>query len=113
MKKKTPKRKSKDFSMIVTQKDYEREMRAGLKPDETFRPGIYREGVADSWSDILRYLAERRKRRSVSTSSWIETFSSSLRNRQRSLTQRRIKRRSTLPSARSLNESENRRTFPN
>jgi len=42
MKKKTPKRKSKDVSMIVTQKDYEREMRAGLKPDETFRPGIYR-----------------------------------------------------------------------
>ncbi len=28
--------------MIVTPKDYERELRAGAKPDETFKPGIYR-----------------------------------------------------------------------
>lgn len=41
MKKKTPKRKSKDVTIAVTQKDYDREMRAGVKPDETFRPGVY------------------------------------------------------------------------
>lgn len=42
MKKKTPKRTSKDVPLTVSQKDYEREMRAGIKPDETFKPGIYR-----------------------------------------------------------------------
>ena len=28
--------------MTVTQNDYDREMRAGVKSDETFRPGVYR-----------------------------------------------------------------------
>src|SRR5438876_637480 len=42
LKKKTPKHKSKDVSTTVTQKDYERELRAGVKPDETFRPGLHR-----------------------------------------------------------------------
>ena len=27
--------------MTVTQKDYKREMRTGVRPDETFKPGIY------------------------------------------------------------------------
>lgn len=42
MKKKMSKRKSKDVAMTVTQNDYDRETRAGVKPDETFRPGVYR-----------------------------------------------------------------------
>ena len=42
MKKKTPKRKSKDVTMTVTQSDHDREMRAGMKSDETLRPGVYR-----------------------------------------------------------------------
>ena len=47
--------------MIVTQKDYEREMRAGLKPDETFRPGIYRGrrgGFLERHPEILSGKAE-------------------------------------------------------
>src|SRR5437667_2825916 len=42
MKKKTHKDKSKDVTTTVTQKDYERELRAGVKPDETLRPGVHR-----------------------------------------------------------------------
>ena len=41
MKKKTPKWKSKDVKIAVTQKDYDRAMRSMVKPDETFRPGVY------------------------------------------------------------------------
>ena len=40
--------------MIVTQKDYEREMRAGLNPTKHSGPASIGEGVADSWSDIPR-----------------------------------------------------------
>jgi uncharacterized protein (DUF4415 family) len=42
MKKKMPKRKSKDVTMTVTRNEYDRETRAGVQPDETFRPGVYR-----------------------------------------------------------------------
>ncbi len=42
MKKKTPKSKSKDVTIAVTPEDYDREMRAGVKPDETFKPGLYK-----------------------------------------------------------------------
>jgi hypothetical protein len=42
MKKKTRKPKSKDVTVAVTQKDYDREVRAGVKEDETFKPGVYR-----------------------------------------------------------------------
>src|SRR2546427_6094444 len=42
MNKKMPKRKSKDVTMTVTRNDYDRETRAGIKPDETFKPGVYR-----------------------------------------------------------------------
>jgi len=41
MKKKTHKSKSKDVTIVVNQRDYDREVRAGVKPDETFKPGIY------------------------------------------------------------------------
>ena len=99
--------------MIVTQKDYEREMRAGLKPDETFRPGIYRGrrgGFLERHPEMLSGKTETKIGNLHQVGS---RRSPSLRNRQRSLTQRRIKRRSTMPSARSLNENENRKTFPN
>lgn len=36
------KSKSKDVTIAVTQKDYDREIRAGVKPDDTFKPGVYR-----------------------------------------------------------------------
>jgi len=84
MKKKTPKGKSKDVSMTVTQKDYEREMRAGVKPDETFKPGIYQgrrgaflerhpEGLSEKTEtkigiyikldrDVLQFFKERAKK---------------------------------------------------
>ena len=42
MKKKTPRSKSKDVTITVTQGDYDHEMRAGVKPDETFKPGLYK-----------------------------------------------------------------------
>ena len=42
MKKKTPNRKSKDVSITINGKDHELELRAGVKPDETFKPGVYR-----------------------------------------------------------------------
>ena len=41
MKKKTHKPGSKDVTIVVTPKDYEREIRAGVKPDETLKPGVY------------------------------------------------------------------------
>jgi len=42
MKKKTHKPKSKDVSLTVTQRDYDEEIRRGVKPNETFKPGLYR-----------------------------------------------------------------------
>ena len=42
MKKKTPKSKSKDVTIVVTQKDYDREMLAGVKAGETFKPGLHK-----------------------------------------------------------------------
>jgi uncharacterized protein (DUF4415 family) len=42
MKNKTRKSKSKDVTITVSQEDYDREMRAGVKPDETFKPGLYK-----------------------------------------------------------------------
>ena len=42
MKKKTHKSKSKDVTIEATQKNYDREIRAGVKPDETLKPGTYR-----------------------------------------------------------------------
>ncbi len=55
--------------MIVTQKDYEREMRAGLNPDETFRPGIYRGRKTETKigiyikldRDVLQFFKEQAK----------------------------------------------------
>jgi len=42
MKKKTYKSKPKDVTIAVTQKEYDREIRAGVKPDETLKPGMHR-----------------------------------------------------------------------
>src|SRR5204862_2206598 len=42
MKKKTHKSRSKDVTIVVTQKEHDREMSSGVKPDETFKPGIYK-----------------------------------------------------------------------
>ena len=42
MKKKTHKSQSKDVTIVVTQKDRDRELSAGVKPGETFKPGIYK-----------------------------------------------------------------------
>ena len=42
MKTKTHKSKSKDVKISVAQEDHDRELRAGVKPDETFKPGNYR-----------------------------------------------------------------------
>jgi uncharacterized protein (DUF4415 family) len=42
MKNKTHKSKSKDVTIAVTRKDYDREIRAGVKPHETLKPGVYR-----------------------------------------------------------------------
>lgn len=42
MKKRTNKSKLKDVTIVVNQRDYDREVRAGVKPDETFKPGVYR-----------------------------------------------------------------------
>lgn len=42
MKKKMHKSKSTDVTIAVTQKDYDHEIRTGVKPDETFKPGVYR-----------------------------------------------------------------------
>ena len=41
MKRKTHKPKSRDVTIAVTQKDYDSEIRAGVKPNETFKPGVY------------------------------------------------------------------------
>jgi len=42
MKKKSRKSRSKDVAIAVTQKDYDRDIRAGVTPEETLRPGTYR-----------------------------------------------------------------------
>jgi uncharacterized protein (DUF4415 family) len=42
MKKKTRKTKAEDIAIVVTPNDYEREMRAGVKPDIALKPGVYR-----------------------------------------------------------------------
>ena len=42
MKKKTYSPKSKDVTIVVSQKDHDRELRSGVKPDETFKPGVYK-----------------------------------------------------------------------
>ena len=42
MKKKAYKQKSKDVTIAVARKDYDADIRAGVKPDETFKPGVYR-----------------------------------------------------------------------
>ena len=42
MKRKTHKPKSKDVTLTVTQRDYDAEIRRGVKPNETFKPGLYR-----------------------------------------------------------------------
>jgi uncharacterized protein (DUF4415 family) len=41
MKKKTRNPKSKHVTIEITQQDYDREVRAGVKPNETFKPGVY------------------------------------------------------------------------
>lgn len=41
MKKKMHRSKSKDVAIAVTEKDYDSEIRAGVKPDETLKPGVY------------------------------------------------------------------------
>ena len=42
MKRKTHKPKSKDVTLTVTQRDYDAEIRRGVKPNETFKPGVHR-----------------------------------------------------------------------
>jgi uncharacterized protein (DUF4415 family) len=42
MKKKTHKPKSKDVTIVVTQKDYDRNIRRGVKPDVALKPGVYK-----------------------------------------------------------------------
>ena len=41
MKRKTAKPKSKDVTLTVTQNDYNREIRAGISPNEALKPGVY------------------------------------------------------------------------
>jgi len=40
MKKKTRKAKAGDVTVLVTPKDYEHELRAGVKPDTALKPGV-------------------------------------------------------------------------
>jgi len=42
MKKKTLKSKTKDVTIVVTPKDHDHEISSGVKPDETFKPGVYK-----------------------------------------------------------------------
>ena len=42
MEKKTLRPKSKDVTLVVTPEDYDREIRSGIKPDETFKPGTHK-----------------------------------------------------------------------
>jgi uncharacterized protein (DUF4415 family) len=63
MKRKTHKRKTKDVAIAVSQKDYDREIRAGVKPDETFKPGVYkgrRGGFLERHPEALTGKAETR-----------------------------------------------------
>jgi hypothetical protein len=69
--------------------------------------------VVDSWNDIQRPAPKRSKRKSESTSSWIETFSSFSRSGRRGPMRRRIKRRSTMHFAHFWNENKEDRIFPN
>ena len=57
MKKKTHKPKSKDVSLTVTQRDYDEEIRRGVTPNETFKPGRYqgrRGGFLERHPEALR-----------------------------------------------------------
>ena len=42
MKKKTNKANPKDVTIVVTTKSQDREIRSGVDPDETFKPGVYK-----------------------------------------------------------------------